>query len=219
MSVSVLLPSRENAAGFKAVCENLSALAGDTDEFEIVLMVDSDDPQGAEYRNIIRSNSLGIVLCENSTIKGYGNLHLMFDECARHASGDVLLAYNDDVICETPGWDDLYLRSAMENPLLPICHEIKGDHFRWAFPAISRTVYNRIGQFCPENIPSFDRVWAAVGDVVGHSQSGVAFNHKRIAVDAGREDRKKFCQDAADNWDSRMALWTEAGKRIAEKLK
>jgi hypothetical protein len=218
VNVSVLLPSRENAAGFKAVCENLSARAGG--RFEIVLTLDADEPQIDFYLMVIAKYG-GIISIKaiKSNTTGYANLHLMYDHCASASDGDVLLAYNDDVVCETPGWDDLYLRRAMENPLLPICHEIKGDHFQWAFPAISRTVYNRIGQFCPENIPSFDRVWAAVGDVFGHSQSGVTFNHQRIAADAGREDRKEFCQDAVDNWDSRVVLWTGAGKRTAEKLK
>jgi hypothetical protein len=228
MNVSVLLPSRGNPEGFRRVCENLSELASDPSQFEIVLMVDSTDPRILDYRMSDSKHPRHLVTLTNSKIKGYGNLHKMFDECARHASGDVLIAYNDDVVCETKDWDHLYYLSGKKYPFRPICHEIKGDHFHWAFPAITRLTHNTIGRFCPDGLENFDRVWHATANAINNGwlnpmesffSSGVTFNHHRTDPEHGSEDRKQYIRGVIAEWDARQRIWDEAGRKVAELLK
>ena len=87
MIVSVLMPSRENAEGFERAAANLAMMSNNLKAFEVVLMVDYDDPQYTAYQE--KSLSLGrcfsITAFGNDTIKGYGNLHRMYEECAKAA--------------------------------------------------------------------------------------------------------------------------------------
>jgi hypothetical protein len=221
MNVSVLLPSRNNAAGFMAVCKNLSELASDPSQFEIVVALDDDEPQidfylvaTAKYRAHIP-----IKLIKSKTT-GYGNLHKIIELCASAASGDVLLAYNDDVLCETKDWDLSYKELADRHPLWPIASHVQEDHFQWAFPAISRKIYERVGAFCPFGVENFDRVWCATAQSIkSWGLAASVLTHYRTDPEKGSEDRRQCIAGWMSEWDARQKLWDETGRKVAELLK
>ena len=225
MNVSVLMPSYKNPRHCEHVVQNLQKLASSEHQFEVVVRVDDTDPEIGRYKDWLASRvdrPPFIKLIVGPHLRGYTDLNFMYDECARQSSGEVLLSYNDDLTCETNLWDVVYLRKALENQMRPISSIVTGDHYRWAFPAISRELYDKVGQFCPGNVSAFDRVWDAVSVAGGWTQdecqAPVILHHPRAPMVEGTE-RAAHCNNVQVEWDNLNALWRQTGGDVIRKVR
>ena len=155
-------------------------------------------------------------------MRGYVDLCFMVDECAAQSRGDVLIVYNDDAICETKYWDVEYAIKAFENPMRPISSIVTGDFYRWAFPAISRQLYKKIGQFCPNNVSAVDRVWEAVSIAGGWSQdecqAKVIIRHEQEPMAPGTE-RGAWGEEVQKRWSELNTLWSATGAEVVKKIR
>lgn len=82
-------------------------------------------------------------------MKGYGSLHFFYKECAMHASGKLLLLWNDDARMMTQDWDrKLWQATATRREQgLHGFWTLSNNHWPYAFPVITRSVTERLGAF------------------------------------------------------------------------
>lgn len=214
--VSVLIPSRGNPEKCAETISNLMNKATNWHEVEIVLRLDDDDPKLDEYPLQFNKTITG------PRLGGYADLNKMYESCAIHSQGDVFLIYNDDLEVKTPGWDHLYLRQAQACPLRPICSLVTGDHYQWAFPAISRELYEKAGSICPGDSFVVDRVWHAYAKAKGWTDeecnSGVHLHHHRIPPEEGAEDRKLFMRGVEKDLTQHQEHWDRIGRELAARI-
>lgn len=132
MKVSVLLPTRERAQMAK---ESIESLGGG--DFEVLLYVDTDDPQLKAYKSLA-SDRVKVFVEPRLT---YANFHRMVNFLAKKAKGDWLLLFNDDMRIDgdwkVPDADkpqvlNFWDPNNMRNNLAPI---------------ISRSMYETMGHF------------------------------------------------------------------------
>ena len=95
--ISVLLPTRGRPQLVRRFLESLLATAEDPDGVEIVLYLDEDDAS-ADLIGELAANVRRVV--GPRVTMGAAN-----SACLRHASGDILLLANDDIVVTTQGWD------------------------------------------------------------------------------------------------------------------
>jgi hypothetical protein len=95
--ISLLCPTRGRPFQLERMVH--SVLATVANPIEILLYVDSDD---------LASAKCGVELCV-SYIKIGPRIILSqtWNELAKHATGDILAQWNDDIIARSPGWDKL----------------------------------------------------------------------------------------------------------------
>ena len=215
-TVSVLLPSRGNPDKCSQAIRSLLLMADHPTWIEIILRLDRDDPTREDYPAYIEP-ILG------QRYGGYQDLNRMYEECATFSKGDVLLIYNDDLKCVTKGWDSLYLKHAHEHPLRPMCCRITGDHYHWAFPAVSRQLYRKVGnRICPSETFVVDRIWHEVANAKGWTADDcrveVTLHHDRIEPENGPEDRKHHMRYVNQDWQFLQAKWKAEGEAIAKTL-
>ena len=223
--VSVLLPTRGLPRNCEAVVQNLSKLSTLDGSFEMIVRVDDDDPALKRYEDWLKSRidrPPFIKLIIGPHYRGYTDLNLMYDECAAQSQGEVLLSYNDDLTCKTQGWDMEYVFQAADDLFRPISSIVTGDTYRWAFPAITRELYEKVGQFCPGGVAAFDRVWDAVSVAGGwgqeECQANVTLHHPRAPMTPGTE-RAAHCDGVQKNWEQLNALWTKTGQDVIKKIR
>jgi glycosyltransferase involved in cell wall biosynthesis len=103
--VSVLVPTRGRPDQLRRMISSFYQ----TTEWvaELVFRVDDDD---RETQAILRA--FGEVYITGPRLEGYKSLPVFFNELAAHASGDVLMCGNDDMIFKTEGWDTIILDQA-----------------------------------------------------------------------------------------------------------
>ncbi len=99
--ISVLMPSR----GRPALCDAARKSARDlaTDEIEILVYVDDDDPHRGKYKDVI----IGPPLHSGKAIKHLSTL----------AKGDLMFFGCDDFVWKTPGWDKIFAEKMPEHGL------------------------------------------------------------------------------------------------------
>lgn len=220
-NISVLIPSRSHPASCATAIEALYSLAHDPDSVEVVCRLDEDDPEFAKYPAAWNSNR--IVNISGPRMGGYRDLNKMYEECALQSTGDVILIYNDDLTVMTQDWDTHYLEQANHRPLQPMCCHIIGDHYQWAFPAISRELYERVGnRICPGNTFVVDRLWHHIAMAKGWTDDdckvGVMLHHNRVDPEHGPEDRKLFLRGVNDSWEKLNATWRREAEQYAKLL-
>lgn len=96
--ISLLLPSRGRPALVERFLRSVVTQSTHPELIEVILCVDDDD---IESHNIVSYElALKLVIGPRQTMGAYNT------ECLRHASGDITIAVNDDIIVQTRGWDE-----------------------------------------------------------------------------------------------------------------
>ncbi len=102
--LSILIPSKR-PEGLEAIIESLKKNTSDFNSIELVIAVDDEK----EYLEI--HDNINILHRPPND----GNVGELLHECYKIASGNWIMFGNDDIICETPGWDKTVLRQIERN--------------------------------------------------------------------------------------------------------
>lgn len=215
-TISVLIPSRGNPIKCSKTIDALLCNAFAPSAIEVILRLDLDDPKVSEYPQLFNRTIVG------HRMSGYRDLNKMYEECAELSTGEVLLVYNDDLEVQTHGWDSMYQAYCSLHPLKPLCSHVTGDHYQWAFPAISRELYEKAGSICPGDSFVVDRVWHAYARAKGWTDaecnSGVHLHHHRIPPEEGAEDRKLFMRGVEKDLTQHQEHWDLIGRELAARI-
>ena len=112
MNFSLFLNTRHRVGLLSDLLQSIEKTADEPGAIEILLGVDKDDYETANF-----IEHLGMVVSDldlRDNISFYSdnrptNLHVMMNFLASQANGDNLFVLNDDVQFVTPGWDTLIL--------------------------------------------------------------------------------------------------------------
>src|SRR6266498_1010565 len=83
-------------------------MAFEPDNVELVLYLDTDDPQLLNYQQLALSDHVQPVVGDRITFSQ------MWNECAARAVGDIMWLGNDDVLFQSEGWDGYVLDAFSE---------------------------------------------------------------------------------------------------------
>jgi glycosyltransferase involved in cell wall biosynthesis len=96
--LSLLLPTRGRLHLVKRFLQSVVVQSTRPDLIEVILCVDEDDieSQGIVFEGL----ALKLVIGPRQTMGAYNAI------CLEHASGDITIAANDDIVIRTKGWDE-----------------------------------------------------------------------------------------------------------------
>ncbi|MCP3391892.1 glycosyltransferase family 2 protein [Bradyrhizobium sp. CCGB12] len=96
--ISLLLPTRGRPTLVERFLRSVVAESTHPELIEIILCVDDDDTgsHGITFSQL----SLRTVIVPRQTMGAYNSI------CFQHATGDITIAVNDDIVVRTKGWDD-----------------------------------------------------------------------------------------------------------------
>lgn len=135
--ISVLMPSRGRSDMARESVKSLG-----NGDFEVLIWVDEDDPQLAEYLALSAHN---IQIYVKPRV-GYENFHEMINFLADEAGGEWLMLWNDDARMRTDNWTDILQEELWDEPVvLNFFNPYQG--ILNLFPVISRTLYEAMGHF------------------------------------------------------------------------
>ncbi|MET4736719.1 glycosyltransferase involved in cell wall biosynthesis [Bradyrhizobium japonicum] len=96
--ISLLLPTRGRPDLVKRFLRSVVAQSTCPELIEVILRVDDDDIDS--HGIVFDGLALKLVIGPRQTMGAYNA------ECLRHASGEITIAVNDDIIIQTRGWDE-----------------------------------------------------------------------------------------------------------------
>lgn len=147
IKISILVPTRARTDALSRSVFSLFDLANNPKQVELVIGIDRDDEIGINhYKNVIKPEleSRGVkttaLLFEPLT---YLNLNVYFNTLAEKSSGDWLIAWCDDGIMQTQGWDDRINEYTGEFKLLKV--HTHNEHPWSIFPIVPRDWYELMG--------------------------------------------------------------------------
>ena len=96
--ISLLLPTRGRAKLAERFLRSVAAQSTHPELIEVVVCVDDDDPES----HGIASNQLALklIVVPRQSMGAYNSI------CLQHATGEITIAVNDDIIIRTEGWDE-----------------------------------------------------------------------------------------------------------------
>ena len=201
--------------------QSLLSNAVNPDSVEIVTRIDDDDPQAGKYMSSTTGTQMRVFIVGQCL--GYSGVGVYYDECARVATGDVLLTWNDDMFSETPGWDVLYEKAMTGKVVVGTAQvsspaEGRRNHYRFAGPAISRGLYEKLGSISFNGNGSFDRCYDALcRHAKCEVQIPVDVNHLHVTIP--NPERDAFYGECVANWGTKSEQWERMGMEAAEKLR
>ena len=163
MNFSLFLNTRHRVGLLSDLLQSIEKTADDPSSVEILLGIDKDDYDTANF-----IDHLGMVVSDldlQNNISFYSdnrptNLHVKMNSLASEARGDHLFVLNDDVQFVTPGWDTLILDALKKEAREPdhIYYVAvsdtsvdKDDRENYAsFPILTREAYEALGYFMSE---------------------------------------------------------------------
>lgn len=229
---SFLICSRRRRTEFSCAVSSIYTNAQYTENVQIVLRLDRDDPDLPGYYDIVEANkaaSRNIKVIVGDRGEGYRDNAKFFNQCAEVADGDYLIQFVDDALVKTPKWDvvalghlkevsDLFVASAqVETP--------DGSNYHFSFPMIHRKLYNICGYFALDNNPSVDRCWNKFADIMGcELRIPIKFYHNHIGCHptqdvTANEGRVPFCKELAETWSKRSEEFERIANEYAKKVR
>jgi hypothetical protein len=96
--ISLLLPTRGRPSLVGRFLRSVVAESAHPELIEVILCVDDDDTDshGIAFSEL----ALKLVIVPRQTMGAYNSI------CFTHATGDITIAVNDDIVVRTKGWDD-----------------------------------------------------------------------------------------------------------------
>jgi len=143
---SFIIPTRGRQDSLYRLCTSIESNTRRSDELEIVLVMDSDDPASLKFEY----PALNIRQVETAPGKSMGELNMAGYNAA---SGRYLMLLNDDVIISTKGWDEQVLEVFHAYPDGMVLVHVNDSIFReklCIFPFLTREFCELAGGICPE---------------------------------------------------------------------
>lgn len=175
--VSFLLPTRQRVALATRSITRLAELAADPAAIEIVLGIDEDDKQsGVDI--MFECLPLGVQLqVLPFEPMGYANLHRYNNALAKASRGAWLAIWNDDVLMETPQYDDV-LRDQHAFVVLDPTVSNAAPVFRTGlFPVVPRQWLTTLGHLSAN--PHCDTYMFLIADALKIRRPGWTVYHDR----------------------------------------
>ena len=152
--ISILLPTRERSKKFERFLNSLVLTCNDLSRIELLLLIDEDDKEINDYKNIIKKyfRKLNIkLLIKNLATHAIRNNYL-----AKKCSGEIIFPINDDMIFVSNNWDikidQEFSKLNMKNPFcLWIKSNIKYQYLHCDYPIINRSWYEKLKYVGSEN--------------------------------------------------------------------
>lgn len=145
---SILCPTRGRPDMAVQFIESFYTHAAYPEMVEILLYIDFDDPLLSEYIKKTSGMSSKIMV---GASKGVGKA---WNALAKSSTGQYLMMGNDDLVCETWGWDKLLLQKFVRYPdgiFLAYTNDgINKNGAKCCFPIVGRNWYEKLGMFVPE---------------------------------------------------------------------
>ena len=153
--ISLLLPTRERSKKFERLLHSLINTCNNLSRIEILLLIDEDDKEIIEYKNIIDKDTFKS-LKFNLIIKNLKTHAIRNNYLAKLSKGDIIFPINDDMIFITEKWDNVidsvFSKIDMVNPFcLWIKSNIKYRYLHCDYPIINKSWYKRLGYVGSEN--------------------------------------------------------------------
>lgn len=146
-TISVLLPTRGRTEALDRSIHSLLDTAADASRVQILLAFDSDDEVGTTHFNQHLVNQLRARGVKFKAIQfnrlGYLNIHMYYNELAKHATGDWLFVWNDDAFMNTAGWDQVIDQYQSQMKVLKV--HTHREHPYSIFPIVPRTWLDTLG--------------------------------------------------------------------------
>lgn len=156
--ISVLLPSRKRLPLLIRCIKSIADNASSHDAFEICLRIHRDDLETIKELPYVLS------LCTVRVViglqhGGYGDLSWFYQEAAAIARGDWVWVMNDNVVCDTRGWDLLIPSEVRDVVIQPENHRLGGSTYEFDTTNPFMFVPNKSWEKC------------------GHKRFGTPFDH------------------------------------------
>ena len=155
LTISFLIPTRGRLQMLIDAIKSIREKASPDVQLEILVRVDEDDHETLAGRDCIQGTIIvGPRWC------GYESVPIFVNDLATKCHGDWIIPWNDDAFMVTAQWDKL----------LPTADGIQVIWFlasyEWAFPVISRKLYDLWGCVIPQHIAAdavLHQIWQASG--------------------------------------------------------
>lgn len=138
MKLSMLVPSKR-PAGLIALSDSLRQHSA-TDDIELVVLVD-DPLEYVEFHH-------NLTVVHYPPMRPLSIAHLL-QQCYERSMGEWVMFANDDIVCQTPGWDQLVFEAMDQHGDLALLwpdDNLFGPKLA-CFPIVSRTLLDLIGFF------------------------------------------------------------------------
>jgi len=223
MNISILIPTRGKP---ELLIKNIQCIfqnAECPEEVEVIIRADFDDytlPVLLGCEKIFKNN-ISIIIGRH--FNGYRDIQIFFEECAKLASGKLMMLYNDDFKMLTDKFDSLLIASAKGiAPITPrICKldDGSGSHYSWSCVTIPRDLYSKIGEICPGQNPVCDRAWESVSKHCGLvARAEVTIQHNYVKPEKENLDRTFFLSEKQKNRPKWIEMWDHIGRETAKKI-
>lgn len=153
-SYSLLCPSRGRPDGVRQLVESVAATASVRGRIEVLVYIDSDDPELEGYRRTfaeLASSGHGLGRVQ-AIIGPPRSVSVSWNDLAAASRADVLMMANDDQVYVDAGWDSRLDTCIAAYPDRIFCmwfnDGIAGEK-HCAFPIVSRRWYDTLGYFTP----------------------------------------------------------------------
>lgn len=143
--ISLLLPTRGRTKLVERFLQSVIAQSAHRDLIEVVVVVDDDDPES----HGITSNELALklVIVRRQTMGSYNTI------CLQHATGEITIAVNDDIVIRTQGWDEKVRALDARYPdgvYLGYANDLFKGEKVCTFPILSREACEALAEPYPE---------------------------------------------------------------------
>lgn len=147
--VSVLLPTRKRVSRLARVLDSIYGNGSSEQTVEVVMRCDVDDRETQDFLN-----RRGETFIAGPRWNGYASLPRFMNQCAKLASGDVLLMCNDDCAFETPQWDREILSCAnrFQDGIFNIGVQTHLNDHLFPFSTVSRRLFETLGYVNDERL-------------------------------------------------------------------
>lgn len=168
---------------------------------EVIARGDSDDTETARLPKVLAQYGCHeIKLIIGPKLRGYFSLHHFYNDCAKLATGDWLMVWNDDCVMTTPHWDTLL--AGLDYSQFP---SFKGNSTVAAFnvagipadnigcfPAIRRASYDLLGHF---SLHCHNDLW--INDVFNGAGANIYWDGIKVHHNFQLNDEVQFAGDRA----------------------
>jgi hypothetical protein len=152
---SLIMPVRNNIKGLCLTLGAFQLFTHKKDKFEIILLVDNDDPDRNYYMYLPEEYKLNITVKLVTPSDNFSNDY--YNWALQHCRGTNIMVWNDDCYVQTDGWDDIVREKIAGQPQFNGVYlvdmwdstrtcEANGLEFA-RFPVLSRTAVDAVGFF------------------------------------------------------------------------
>lgn len=228
MDFSLIMPVRNNIKGLMVTLGAFDLFTHLKDKFEILLLVDNDDPDIDKYIDMCGDYEINIYIHVVKPTDNFSNDY--YNWALQHCRGSNIMVWNDDCYMQTHAWDDkvrakiesyskfkgVYLVDMLDSTR---CHIGSGVEFP-RFPMISRKAVDLCGFFffpTVRNWPADKCIWdlySQVGCIIPCHE--VKMQHDHNFDHSGDQSKSRFMRILQE--DKANGVFPVDGRKESSRL-